>query len=143
MCVLLVGVLYMDTVELLVDLTRVCTLNSGACLVFGECEKMLLAVRVQTDVGWHIYAELSAVTSLVVWHLQAEISSLQQLLLSKNAEIESLHTQLLARPSLTTESSERGEQSTHSFKHSHQPATYSPSLGELPAQIDDTDNDSN
>ncbi|XP_028257552.1 liprin-beta-2 isoform X1 [Parambassis ranga] len=40
---------------------------------------------------------------------KAEISSLQQLLLSKNAEIESLHTQLLARPSLTTESSEREE----------------------------------
>ncbi|CAK6954950.1 liprin-beta-2 [Scomber scombrus] len=40
---------------------------------------------------------------------KAEISSLQQLLLSKNAEIESLHTQLLARPSLSTESSEREE----------------------------------
>lgn len=38
---------------------------------------------------------------------KAEISSLQQLLLSKNAEIESLHTQLLARPSLSPESSER------------------------------------
>ncbi|XP_018523549.1 liprin-beta-2 isoform X1 [Lates calcarifer] len=40
---------------------------------------------------------------------KAEISSLQQLLLSKNAEIESLHTQLLARPTLSTESSEREE----------------------------------
>ncbi|XP_047437367.1 liprin-beta-2 isoform X7 [Mugil cephalus] len=40
---------------------------------------------------------------------KAEISSLQQLLLTKNAEIESLHTQLLSRPSLTTESSEREE----------------------------------
>ncbi|XP_044057122.1 liprin-beta-2 isoform X1 [Siniperca chuatsi] len=40
---------------------------------------------------------------------KAEISSLQQLLLSKNAEIESLHTQLLARPSLSPESSEREE----------------------------------
>ncbi|XP_071385104.1 liprin-beta-2 [Centroberyx affinis] len=40
---------------------------------------------------------------------KAEISSLQQLLLSKNAEIESLHTQLLARPSLSTESSDREE----------------------------------
>ncbi|KAG7230218.1 hypothetical protein INR49_012351 [Caranx melampygus] len=45
-----------------------------------------------------------------VWHQQAEISSLQQLLLSKNAEIESLHTQLLARPSLSTESSERDQE---------------------------------
>ncbi|XP_076593634.1 liprin-beta-2 isoform X1 [Chaetodon auriga] len=40
---------------------------------------------------------------------KAEISSLQQLLLSKNAEIESLHTQLLARPPLSPESSEREE----------------------------------
>ncbi|XP_037605381.1 liprin-beta-2 isoform X4 [Sebastes umbrosus] len=40
---------------------------------------------------------------------KAEISSLQQLLLSKNAEIESLHTQLLARPSLSPESPEREE----------------------------------
>ncbi|CAI5645703.1 unnamed protein product [Oreochromis niloticus] len=40
---------------------------------------------------------------------KAEISSLQQLLHSKNAEIESLHSQLLARPSLTTESAEREE----------------------------------
>uniref|UniRef100_A0A3Q1CPG5 SAM domain-containing protein n=1 Tax=Amphiprion ocellaris TaxID=80972 RepID=A0A3Q1CPG5_AMPOC len=42
----------------------------------------------------------------------AEISSLQQLLLSKNAEIESLHNQLLARPSLTSDTTERGKQST-------------------------------
>ncbi|KAM3625984.1 uncharacterized protein V6R79_020832 [Siganus canaliculatus] len=41
---------------------------------------------------------------------KAEISSLQQLLLSKNSEIESLHTQLLARPSLSTESSERDQE---------------------------------
>ncbi|XP_034534654.1 LOW QUALITY PROTEIN: liprin-beta-2 [Notolabrus celidotus] len=41
---------------------------------------------------------------------KAEISSLQQLLLCKNAEIESLHTQLLARPSLSTESSERDQE---------------------------------
>lgn len=40
---------------------------------------------------------------------QAEISSLQQLLLTKNAEIESLHTQLSARPSLSPQSSERGK----------------------------------
>ncbi|XP_068171697.1 liprin-beta-2 isoform X2 [Antennarius striatus] len=40
---------------------------------------------------------------------KTEISSLQQLLLSKNAEIESLHTQLLARPPLSPESSEREE----------------------------------
>ncbi|KAF7661542.1 hypothetical protein LDENG_00259470 [Lucifuga dentata] len=40
---------------------------------------------------------------------KAEISSLQQLLVSKNAEIESLHTQLLAKPSLSAESSERDE----------------------------------
>ncbi|XP_054626854.1 liprin-beta-2 isoform X2 [Dunckerocampus dactyliophorus] len=38
---------------------------------------------------------------------KVEISSLQQLLLSKDAEIESLHNQLLARPPLSTESSER------------------------------------
>lgn len=44
---------------------------------------------------------------------QTEINSLQQLLLSKNAEIESLHTQLLARPPLTTEISTRGEQTIH------------------------------
>ncbi|XP_041639970.1 liprin-beta-2 isoform X2 [Cheilinus undulatus] len=41
---------------------------------------------------------------------KAEINSLQQLLLSKNAEIESLHTQLLARPSLSAESSERDQE---------------------------------
>lgn len=40
---------------------------------------------------------------------KAEISSLQQLLLSKNAEIESLHNQLLARPSLTSDTTEREE----------------------------------
>ncbi|XP_065809191.1 liprin-beta-2 isoform X2 [Labrus bergylta] len=40
----------------------------------------------------------------------AEISSLQQLLLGKNAEIESLHTQLLARPSLSAECSERDQE---------------------------------
>lgn len=40
---------------------------------------------------------------------QAEISSLQQLLLTKNAEIENLHTQLSARPSSSPESSERGK----------------------------------
>uniref|UniRef100_A0A3Q3N1J7 PPFIA binding protein 2a n=1 Tax=Mastacembelus armatus TaxID=205130 RepID=A0A3Q3N1J7_9TELE len=38
---------------------------------------------------------------------KAEINTLQQHLLSKNAEIESLHNQLLARPSLTSESSEK------------------------------------
>ncbi|KAM4597279.1 liprin-beta-2 isoform 1-T1 [Fundulus diaphanus] len=41
---------------------------------------------------------------------KAEVSCLQQLLLSKNAEIESLHTQLLARPPLTTEISERDQE---------------------------------
>ncbi|XP_032416954.1 liprin-beta-2 isoform X5 [Xiphophorus hellerii] len=41
---------------------------------------------------------------------KAEISNLQQLLLTKNAEIESLHTQLLARPPLTTEISERDQE---------------------------------
>ncbi|XP_077376169.1 liprin-beta-2 isoform X2 [Festucalex cinctus] len=41
---------------------------------------------------------------------KVEISSLQQLLLSKNAEIESLHTQILARPPLATESSERDQE---------------------------------
>ncbi|XP_061600346.1 liprin-beta-2 isoform X2 [Cololabis saira] len=41
---------------------------------------------------------------------KAEISSLQQLLLSKNAEIESLHTQLLTRPCLTSESSDRDQE---------------------------------
>ncbi|XP_078106377.1 liprin-beta-2 isoform X2 [Sander vitreus] len=41
---------------------------------------------------------------------KAEISSLQQLLLSKNAEIESLHNQLLARPSPSPESSERDQE---------------------------------
>ncbi|XP_061622035.1 liprin-beta-2 isoform X3 [Phyllopteryx taeniolatus] len=41
---------------------------------------------------------------------KVEISSLQQLLLSKNAEIESLHTQLLTRPPLATESSEKDQE---------------------------------
>lgn len=41
---------------------------------------------------------------------KAEISSLQQLLLSKNAEIESLHTQLLARPSLSAECTEKDQE---------------------------------
>ncbi|XP_035806680.2 liprin-beta-2 isoform X6 [Amphiprion ocellaris] len=41
---------------------------------------------------------------------KAEISSLQQLLLSKNAEIESLHNQLLARPSLTSDTTERDQE---------------------------------
>lgn len=39
---------------------------------------------------------------------QAQISDLQQLLLSKNAKIDSLHAQLLARP-LSSETSERGK----------------------------------
>ncbi|XP_053720864.1 liprin-beta-2 isoform X3 [Synchiropus splendidus] len=38
---------------------------------------------------------------------RVELSSLQQLLLCKNAEIESLHTRLLARPPLATENIER------------------------------------
>lgn len=46
---------------------------------------------------------------------QAELSDLQQLLLSKNAEIDSLHTQLLARP-LSTETSERGKHPNASSK---------------------------
>ncbi|XP_029985816.1 liprin-beta-2 isoform X2 [Sphaeramia orbicularis] len=41
---------------------------------------------------------------------KAEIGSLQQLLFSKNAEIESLHTQLLARPCLSSESTERDQE---------------------------------
>ncbi|XP_037103665.1 liprin-beta-2 isoform X1 [Syngnathus acus] len=41
---------------------------------------------------------------------KVEISSLQQLLLGKNAEIESLHTQLLARPPRATESTERDQE---------------------------------
>uniref|UniRef100_A0A3Q3N4V9 PPFIA binding protein 2a n=1 Tax=Mastacembelus armatus TaxID=205130 RepID=A0A3Q3N4V9_9TELE len=41
---------------------------------------------------------------------KAEINTLQQHLLSKNAEIESLHNQLLARPSLTSESSEKDQE---------------------------------
>ncbi|XP_061736775.1 liprin-beta-2 isoform X8 [Nerophis ophidion] len=41
---------------------------------------------------------------------KVEISGLQQRLLSKDAEIESLHTQLLARPPLSTECSERDEE---------------------------------
>ncbi|XP_051919429.1 liprin-beta-2 isoform X2 [Hippocampus zosterae] len=41
---------------------------------------------------------------------KVEISNLQELLLSKNVEIESLHTQLMARPSLATESSERDQE---------------------------------
>ncbi|XP_029284392.1 LOW QUALITY PROTEIN: liprin-beta-2 [Cottoperca gobio] len=41
---------------------------------------------------------------------KAEISSLQQLLLCKNTEIESLHTQLQARPSLSLESPERDQE---------------------------------
>ena len=45
MCVLVVGVLYMYIVAG-GSHTCVCTLNSRARLLFGECEKMLLAVRV-------------------------------------------------------------------------------------------------
>lgn len=65
--------------------------------------------------NWHILAHaepraFSANVSPCVAP-QAEISSLQQLLLSKNTEIESLHSQLLARPPLSPESSERGKQS--------------------------------
>lgn len=41
--------------------------------------------------------------------LQAEIGSLQQLVLTKNTEIESLHTQLLTRPSSSAENSEKGK----------------------------------
>ncbi|KAM8893669.1 liprin-beta-2 isoform 3-T3 [Spinachia spinachia] len=41
---------------------------------------------------------------------KAEISSLQQLLLSKNTEIESLHTQLLVRTSPSAESPERDQE---------------------------------
>lgn len=38
---------------------------------------------------------------------KAEMSSLQQLLISKNAEIQSLHTQLLSRPGLTSEHADK------------------------------------
>ncbi|KAF6731099.1 Liprin-beta-2 [Oryzias melastigma] len=41
---------------------------------------------------------------------KVEINSLQKLLLSKNAEIESLHTQLMARPSLNSDSSDRDQE---------------------------------
>lgn len=41
---------------------------------------------------------------------KAEINSLQQLLLTKNAEIESLHTQLMAQPSLPTEGTEKDQE---------------------------------
>lgn len=73
----------------------------------------------------HLCVELHVLSAELphVWHQQAEISSLQQLLLSKNAEIESLHTQLLARPSLSTESSERGKHSTSLHSLHNQPTT--------------------
>lgn len=79
---------------------------------------------------------------LTVWHPQAEISSLQQLLLSKNAEIESLHTQLLARPSPSPESSERGKQSAPLRAPRPNPAAEPLALTELPSLIGDTVNDS-
>ncbi|XP_078800672.1 liprin-beta-2 isoform X6 [Oryzias latipes] len=41
---------------------------------------------------------------------KVEINNLQKLLLSKNAEIESLHTQLIARPSLNSDSSDRDQE---------------------------------
>uniref|UniRef100_A0A8C5DTH1 Liprin-beta-2-like n=1 Tax=Gouania willdenowi TaxID=441366 RepID=A0A8C5DTH1_GOUWI len=41
---------------------------------------------------------------------KTEVSSLQQLLLSKNTEIESLHAQLMTRPLLTTDSTERDQE---------------------------------
>uniref|UniRef100_A0A7N8WYK9 PPFIA binding protein 2a n=1 Tax=Mastacembelus armatus TaxID=205130 RepID=A0A7N8WYK9_9TELE len=68
---------------------------------------------------------------------KAEINTLQQHLLSKNAEIESLHNQLLARPSLTSESSEKGKQSTR-LQALHQPANNSLALSELPSLMADT-----
>ncbi|XP_029495298.2 liprin-beta-2-like isoform X1 [Oncorhynchus nerka] len=49
----------------------------------------------------------------------AELSDLQQLLLSKNAEIDSLHTQLLARP-LSTETSEREDMYRRRLNNKHQ-----------------------
>lgn len=54
--------------------------------------------------------------------LQAEIGSLQQLVLTKNVEIESLHTQLLTRPSSSAENSEKGK---------HAPPTSLPTVREL------------
>ncbi|KAM9545005.1 liprin-beta-2 isoform 10-T10 [Salvelinus alpinus] len=50
---------------------------------------------------------------------KAELSDLQQLLLSKNAEIDSLHTQLLARP-LSTETSEREDMYRRRLNNKHQ-----------------------
>lgn len=40
---------------------------------------------------------------------QVEVSSLQQLVLTKNAEIEDLHAQLLSRPPSSAENSEKGK----------------------------------
>ncbi|XP_042358950.1 liprin-beta-2 isoform X2 [Plectropomus leopardus] len=76
---------------------------------FGEESVLLKELRILKDKVEHLedqkiqYEKKLKVT-------KAEISSLQQLLLSKNAEIESLHTQLLARPSLSPESSERDQE---------------------------------
>ncbi|XP_045545153.1 liprin-beta-2 isoform X9 [Salmo salar] len=50
---------------------------------------------------------------------KAQISDLQQLLLSKNAEIDSLHAQLLARP-LSTETSEREDMYRRRLNNKHQ-----------------------
>lgn len=68
-----------------------------------SCSTLLSAVGT-----WCMFAVLH-VRSDATSPQQAEISSLQQLLLTKNAEIENLHTQLSARPSASPESSERGK----------------------------------
>ncbi|XP_060924467.1 liprin-beta-2 [Limanda limanda] len=76
---------------------------------YGEESGLLKELRVLKDKVEHLEDQKSQYEKKLKL-TKAEISSLQQLLLSKNAEIESLHTQLLARPSLTTESSERDQE---------------------------------
>lgn len=89
------------------------------CQVLATLSAFLPFCLLNTRSGTHTLFVQSCMSILLrlltVWHPQAEISSLQQLLLTKNAEIESLHTQLQARPSLSAESLERGKRHHPAF----------------------------
>ncbi|XP_053280721.1 liprin-beta-2 isoform X3 [Pleuronectes platessa] len=74
-----------------------------------KAEGLLKELRILKDKVEHLEDQKSQYEKKLK-ATKGEISSLQHLLLTKNAEIESLHTQLLARPSLTTESSERDQE---------------------------------
>ncbi|XP_061670201.1 liprin-beta-2 isoform X2 [Syngnathoides biaculeatus] len=74
-----------------------------------KAESLVRELKILKDKVEHLEDEKSE-CERALKESKVEISSLQQLLLSKNAEIESLHTQLLTRPPLATETSEKDQE---------------------------------